>query len=107
MTNQAEPCYLRVIPYRGSHTDSPRYVCEFGERVVYEGFDAARAHVEDCAALMDTLSRCEYHIEIVGVRGGFRRLPWKVSDQVWEIAREDRLQNSIGARLARGEAVAI
>lgn len=102
------PCFMRVIPFRGDHDDRPRYVESAGRRKIYPTFGDARACASDASVLLDTLSSCDYRIELLSVDGRtFRRLPDRVVDELWELAEDYRYHNCVGARLGRGESVAV
>jgi hypothetical protein len=102
------PCHILVIPTRNGEHGQGRYVRGSKGPEVYEDFAAARANIDDAAQQMDTLSRCGYLVTIVATDGSTRRwMSDDLVDDIWEKAEDDRYHNCIGARLRRGEAVAV
>lgn len=109
------PCHLRVTVHHptGLRSDQ-RWVTDHDVRgrplrlTRYRSIRQARRNIRDAAQHMDRLSRATYSIDIMPIDGGGPiPVSQAVVDHVDGWNRYWSWYYSIGARLARGEAVAV
>lgn len=104
----AKPCTIRVTRFTilGHLVDTRTVTDRDGNPRIYRSIREARRRILDAGQHFDTLSSASHEVEIVPLVGEPKPVD-AASSYVWQELEWGRRDNCIGARLGRGEAVAI